>query len=196
MRDCPFRRNDQWFAKDLIRAREEFQFGMPEIARLREDIRKLVQGLSSLYLPWKKNNDRALKEERRKEKQERLEQLEAPSETSVEASSQVVVNGNGNDSAGLTATADASSNSTSSSSASRDNADASAAGRMKAELHAEHAGNEDTSSEEGTGESGKENDIVPPVAFLRSPYRSPGKIGSSTADRGSLSTKDELVDQI
>ena len=56
LRDCDFRRNKQWFAKDLTRL-EQFQFNVEDIARLRRDIKTLIQRLSGIFLPWKKEQE-------------------------------------------------------------------------------------------------------------------------------------------
>lgn len=73
-----------------------FKFDMPEIASLRQDIRILIERLSGLYLPWKNDQDKLLKEERRKEKQERLRLQLATTEPNTGAS---VPSGNANDTA-------------------------------------------------------------------------------------------------
>ena len=144
MRDVPFLFNDQWFATDLIQAREEFQFDMPDIARLREDIRKLVQGLSNLYLPWKEKNNRALKEERRKEKiLERRKRLEAPGEKSADTSRKTAVDGK---SAGLATAPDDSSNNNDDNDDVSNSADASTVGRSKSGLHQQEASPELTNT--------------------------------------------------
>ena len=90
MRNESFLRSESWwFERDLVRHRKEFKFTMVDIARLREDMRVFIERLSRMYLPWKNEHDKALKEERRKAKQEKLRQKETPNEPATEDSATV-----------------------------------------------------------------------------------------------------------
>jgi Ulp1 protease family, C-terminal catalytic domain len=62
LRGRDFRRNKQWFAEDLTRI-EPFRFNMEDIARLRRDIKTLIQGLSGIFLPWKNEQQNSLKKQ-------------------------------------------------------------------------------------------------------------------------------------
>jgi len=73
MRDQPLLRSTEWLQRgrySLENYQPEFRFGMPEIKKLREDIRILIQNLSELYVPWKKEDDKRLKAELRREKEQ------------------------------------------------------------------------------------------------------------------------------
>lgn len=65
LRERDFNREDPWFQTNLIDSCEEFEFGMPDIKRLREEIMMLVENLSELYLPWKEAQQMQAKEARK-----------------------------------------------------------------------------------------------------------------------------------
>lgn len=82
-----FRRNDRWFERDLISNCDEFKFDMSDIGRLRREIRILIKRLSEIYLPWKTEENRKLKEEERKEKS-KMEPEDVAAEQSSKGASQ------------------------------------------------------------------------------------------------------------
>jgi hypothetical protein len=50
--------------QELITESTEFSFAMPDIARIRDEMKTLIEGLSRLYLPWNQEEDRKEKEEK------------------------------------------------------------------------------------------------------------------------------------
>jgi hypothetical protein len=58
--------------RDLITQSDEFDFGMNDIARIREEIRTLIEKLSDHYVEWKKEKDNADREEKKAEKAAKL----------------------------------------------------------------------------------------------------------------------------
>jgi hypothetical protein len=56
------RHKSRW--QKLITDGPAFSFAMPDIARLREEMKTLIEGLSRVYSPWKKERDRKEKEEK------------------------------------------------------------------------------------------------------------------------------------
>jgi hypothetical protein len=60
--------------QELITESPEFSFAMPDIARIRAEMKTLIEGLSGVYLPWKQ-------EENRKEKEEKAAEREAKAAT-------------------------------------------------------------------------------------------------------------------
>jgi hypothetical protein len=64
--------------QEFITESDEFNFGMPDIERLRVEMKTLIQRLSRLYLPWKEEVDR-------EEKAEKAEKRKAAMEAKLEA---------------------------------------------------------------------------------------------------------------
>jgi hypothetical protein len=60
--------------QEFITESPEFSFAMPDIARIRAEMKTLIEGLSGVYLPWKQ-------EENRKEKEEKAAEREAKAAT-------------------------------------------------------------------------------------------------------------------
>jgi hypothetical protein len=60
--------------QELITDSPEFSFAMPDIARIRNEMKTLIERLSGVYLPWKQ-------EENRKEKEEKVAEREAKAAT-------------------------------------------------------------------------------------------------------------------
>jgi len=54
--------------RSLITNSEPFQFDMKDITRLRQEMKALVENLCTAYVPWKSEQDRKAKEDRRKAK--------------------------------------------------------------------------------------------------------------------------------
>jgi hypothetical protein len=50
--------------QELITESPEFSFAMPDIARIRAEMKTLIEGLSGVYLPWKQEENRKEKEEK------------------------------------------------------------------------------------------------------------------------------------
>lgn len=76
--------------RELITESDAFDFAMSDIVRLRKDMRTLIERLSDIYGPWKREQDRLEREARKKEKH--LESEQAGDESLHERES-----GHGND---------------------------------------------------------------------------------------------------
>lgn len=66
-------RNENYFRKDVafvedIESCREFDFGMNDIERLRDNMKTLTERLSKVYMPWKKEQDRNKTKEKREMK--------------------------------------------------------------------------------------------------------------------------------
>lgn len=71
------------YLRDLISKSPEFDFDMEDIARVREELKKLIQNLSSGYLEVKAKED-AERDEKRRAKKRKL-MADAVAEASVDA---------------------------------------------------------------------------------------------------------------
>lgn len=76
-----FKEDDKAVFQDLITDSTTFGFGMPDIARLREEMKTLIQRLSTVYAPWKEELDRKEKEEKAASRKAALEAKAAKATT-------------------------------------------------------------------------------------------------------------------
>ena len=86
------RRADQRPFEGLITDSEEFDFDMKDIARIRQDIRTLIERLSQMYSYWKKKKDLAEKEARLEEKARLSEASKSDANISESPSESVAAN--------------------------------------------------------------------------------------------------------